>query len=614
MTRRQIHPLAVLAAGLLLFAAAEFGGLGLLAALGHGFDDLLFRLHLAAGGARPDPHIVVVDIDEPSLDRMAKSVGRYPWPRSVHAELAEGLLRRGARAVVFDLLITDPDLDHPDGDAYLAQVAKQHPQVFFPMVHLSGAPAGSGLALAPVAGLLDLTRTAAADPAARAAMLLPLPGIAAGGRLGLINFREDPDGVGRRYDLYQAVAGWRIPSLPARVARALGYAVPARPDILLNWRGPALSYRRVAYVDIYRDLERRRSQRPGDEFRNAIVLIGSTATGQHDLRATPVGPLFPAVEILATAIDNLKHGDWLRAVPKQTAPLLTLVLILGLYVAMRRGQSPLRLAGTLALLTVLLIGAAFLLLGAGWQLSVFRPLLFAWVFQAAAVYLAHREERMAREHSVQLFGRFLDPRVVNRLVDAADSDLGMRGESRTISVLFSDIRNFTSMSERSTPEAVLELLNDYFGRQVRVIFDHQGTIDKFIGDAIMAFWGAPVDDREQAVHAVAAALDMVDALLAFREGQSGPGAALDIGIGIHTGPAVVGFVGSENRIDYTAIGDTVNLASRIEGQTKGRARVLVSETTREACGEAFDFIDHGSYKVKGRAQEVRLFEPRRRVS
>jgi len=612
VSRRLTNPLAALAAGLLVYSALEFGGLGLFAWLGHAFDDQWIRLHIASGAPHPDPRIVVVDIDERSLEQMATTVGRYPWPRSVHAELAEGLLRRGARAVVFDLLFTDPDLDHRDGDAYLAEVAQRQSRVFFPMVHLSGAPTGVGLALAPVAKQLGLTATADADPAARAAMLLPLPGIVAGGRLGLINFNEDADGIGRRYDLYQVVDGWRIPSLPARVARALDYPLPDQADILLNWRGPAFSYRRVSYADLYRDLQRRHSRRPADEFRNAVVLVGSTATGQHDLRATPVGALFPAVEIVATALDNLEHGDWLRPAPRQTAPLLTLLLIVGLYLAARRRYSPLRVAGVLALLTVALSGGAFLALDAGWQVPVLRPLLFAWVFQAAAVYLAHREERRAREHSVQLFSRFLDPRVVHQLVDESGAELGMRGESRTISVLFSDIRNFTTMSEQSTPEAVLELLNDYFSRQVRVIFDNRGTIDKFIGDAIMAFWGAPVDDERQAVHAVHAALDMVDALLAFRDGQAGPGAELDIGIGIHTGPAVVGFIGSENRIDYTAIGDTVNLASRIEGQTKGRARVLVSQETRDRCGEAFDFIDHGSYKVKGRTQEVRLFEPRRR--
>jgi Adenylate cyclase, family 3 (some proteins contain HAMP domain) len=158
----------------------------------------------------------------------------------------------------------------------------------------------------------------------------------------------------------------------------------------------------------------------------------------------------------------------------------------------------------------------------------------------------------------------------------------------------------------------VDLLNRYFSRQVEVVFRHGGTLDKFIGDAIMAFWGAPAADDQQAEHAVACALEMVDTLLAFKQELGELGQTFDVGIGIHTGPAVVGFIGSEQRQDYTAIGDTVNLSSRIEGQTKGVARILVSSDTVVRCGNAFDFIDHGSYKVKGRTQEVQLFEPRRK--
>ena len=169
-------------------------------------------------------------------------------------------------------------------------------------------------------------------------------------------------------------------------------------------------------------------------------------------------------------------------------------------------------------------------------------------------------------------------------------------------------------SESRTPEQVVAILNRYFTLQVEVVFRHGGTVDKFIGDCIMAFWGAPLDDPDQAKHAVAAALEMAEVLLDFRKDLGADLAEVfDVGIGIHTGQAVVGFMGSENKLDYTAIGDTVNLASRIEGQTKGVARVLVSAATKERCGGAFDFEPRGTYKVKGRAQPVDLFEPREKA-
>nr|WP_265584019.1 adenylate/guanylate cyclase domain-containing protein [Chitinimonas koreensis] len=208
-----------------------------------------------------------------------------------------------------------------------------------------------------------------------------------------------------------------------------------------------------------------------------------------------------------------------------------------------------------------------------------------------------------------MFQRFLDPRVVGDLVARGEIDTGAIAESREITVLFSDIRGFTTLSETRSPEAIVSLLNRYFSTQVEIIFRHGGTLDKFIGDAIMAFWGAPVHDPDHARHAVAAAIEMSQALVRFKAELTDLGQDFDIGIGLNSGPAVVGFVGSNDRLDYTAIGDTVNLASRIEGQTKGVARVLVAESTRLAAGEAFAYRDCGLHHVKGREQEVRLFEP-----
>ena len=240
---------------------------------------------------------------------------------------------------------------------------------------------------------------------------------------------------------------------------------------------------------------------------------------------------------------------------------------------------------------------------------IFAPLAFGWAFYLGGSAVAYFEERRQRLRTSGMFKRFLDPRVVSNLIEQGEIDYRNSAEAREVTVLFSDIRGFTALSEVSTPEDIVAMLNGYFSRQVEVIFRHKGTLDKFIGDAIMAFWGAPVAAQDHARQAVAAALEMSSALEELR-GQLGVlGETLEIGIGIHTGRAVVGFIGSSDRLDYTAIGDTVNLASRIEGMTKGISRVLVSEATRDAVGDAYDWRDCGSHQVKGREKPVRLYQP-----
>jgi adenylate cyclase len=293
--------------------------------------------------------------------------------------------------------------------------------------------------------------------------------------------------------------------------------------------------------------------------------------------------------------------------------VLALALIGLLFLALRRRWNAARLAGTLAGVSAVLLWASYGAVGRGSLVPVFAPLAFAWAFFFAASLIEYLREKRTREQAVTLFSRFLNPQVVSQLVDKGATPESLSGQEKEVTVLFSDIRGFTAHSETHSPQEIVALLNRYFSRQVEVIFRHGGTLDKFIGDCIMAFWGAPVERPDHARAAVAAALEMTQVLEAFRRELAAQGSdmaeAFDVGIGLHSGRAVVGFIGAEQKLDYTAIGDTVNLASRIEGLTKGVSRVLVSRDTVEACGSAFEFAPRGSYKVKGRTQEVELFEP-----
>ena len=601
---------AAIARSLLVAAAmvvVELLAFRLLASTDLRVQDWIVRRHAATRA--PDADIVQVNIDERSLGLMSADFGAYPWSRSVYAEFIEKIEAQRPAAIVFDQLITDPQRDHADDDAYFTEVAAKTTNVYMAMVWLEGVDDAKGLALADEGARLGIGRTAAADPAARLPLLLPFAQIAQAGRVGIVNFLQDPDGVGRRYWVHLDHAGWRVPSLPARVAQGLGWPLPEGKDLLINWRGVAGGRPAVSFADIFQDLDRSQPQRPHDEFRDKVLVVGATASGLNDLHPTPLKSPQSGPEILAAALETIKHRDALHYLPFWLQLLLGLAPLAVFGLAQLRGIGVLPLGLALLLFTPLALGAAYAAPSYGYLLPVTPPLatlVLAYLGMAVAQYLS---ERRHRAHAIQMFGRFVNPKVVRQLVDEQRELLDEPAQSREVSVLFSDIRGFTTYSESRPPEQVVNMLNRYFARQVDVVFKHNGTVDKFIGDCIMAFWGAPLADSEHAQNAVRAALEMQEIAIQFSREMVAEDVHFDVGIGIHSGPAVVGFIGSANKTDYTAIGDTVNLASRIEGLTKGVARILVSAQTREACGTALQFVDRGEFKAKGREQPVRLFEP-----
>jgi adenylate cyclase len=341
------------------------------------------------------------------------------------------------------------------------------------------------------------------------------------------------------------------------------------------------------------------------------VVVGASAPGLGDLRATPLWHAQPGTEILATAIENLKNGRHMRYLPPWWAAALGAALLAALYAAFHRGVEVRVIGAGLAVVTALLVALQWLLVERLVLWPMLTPLAAAWAFYAAAGLGEYLRERRERQAAVTQFSRFTNPHIARQLVERG----GIETARREVTLLFSDIRGFTTLSESRSPEEVIDLLNRYFSLQVDVVFSHGGSLDKFIGDCIMAMWGAPLDQPDHARRAVACALDMADTLQAFKRELGAEHTDFDVGIGLHSGPAVVGLMGSQKRrLEYTAIGDTVNLASRIEGLTKdARRRILVSAETRERCGDAFDFVSCGTFTVKGRSQPVELFEPRRKT-
>lgn len=603
---RFIH---IFSALFVLLVAFEFHSLKLLSSLDFRLSDYMVRQH--AGALQADQDILIVNIDDASLASMNDSVGNWPWPRSAHAELIEGIARQQPRAIVFDLTFEQKDVYRPESDARfneaLAKLTQDQHKIFFPMIRRPLENAQQGDLISDIAAPLGLIKTDNSRNDARAAFQPPLAISPAFWQVGTINFHKDDDGVGRRYDLYTDVAGWLAPSLPAKVGTALGYPVPRQGNMLLAWRGGKFPYQRVSYADLYHDFEREKPQRDPQELRDKIVVIGTDASALHDIRVTPIDSLYSGLDILATAIDNLKNQHRMQIPPPWLSMLICLSLLLAIYLCFWRRVNA--LYPGMALLGLSLFSFVLSYIALSWFLliHIVTPLLLVWSYYFSLALREYWIERLARQKTVQLFSRFVNPHVVKELV--AFEGLSRAGESREITVLFSDIRGFTSLSENRTPQEVVSLLNRYFSLQVEVVFRHGGSLDKFIGDCIMAFWGAPLDDPEHALHAVQAAQEMAEVLQQFKRELGDLEADFDVGIGLHSGPAVVGLIGSEQRKEYTAIGDTVNLASRIEGLTKGISRILVSRETMLLCRDKLDFQALGSYKVKGREQEVELFAP-----
>jgi adenylate cyclase len=606
---KSLAPLHWAAAVLLALACLEIAGAHLLFALEGRLSDALVRIR--AAGLAPDPNIVIVDIDDPSLARMQDTAGKWPWPRWVHGDLVRGIESQQPRAIVFDILFGEKDSLDPMNDRAFNLALAGRTNVYLPMQRLDPAGDKNGLPASFWGPLLGLPPGPTVPPDARIQLLPPnAVDQEHWRRSGVINFNEDADGVGRRYWISMPAYSWRLPSLPARLGRDLGFPLPETDDMVLQWRGAADSFRHVSYADLYDDFQRKNRTRPQDELKDKIVVIGAAATALGDLKVTPISNTYPGTEILATAIDNLKNQRWMRVAPDYARIVLATALLALVWSAFALRRHPLVIGTALAALSAGVLAASYGALSAGWILPVAVPLAVAWLLYFFGATLAYLRERQSREQAVRLFSRFLNPGVVKQIVDQGETVESLSGKTRQISILFSDIRGFTTLSETRPPQEIVQILNRYFSRQVAVVFRHGGTLDKFIGDCIMAFWGAPVDDARHAEHAVAAALEMERVLKEFKLelGQAAPD--FDVGIGIHSGSAVVGFIGAEQKLDYTAIGDAVNLASRIEGLTKeAHSRILVSRDTAEACNNAFEFRSRGSYKVKGRAQEVELFEP-----
>lgn len=293
-----------------IFVVADTAFLHLTTNMKQGAFDMMVKYRLSV--PKPDKDIVIVDINEASLAAMAREYGRWPWPRQVLGEFVEQIEKQHPKAVVFDILFSDADVYNPDSDAYFDAAIKATSNTYFPMLRLDPADdALSQIKPGMIPGVQPIGSNASTD--ATVAMVLPFfKSVLDSGRIGLHNIYPDTDGIVRQYPAYLDDYGWKIPSLPLTLAQRLSFTQPAAARVLLNWRGPPFTYQSVSFSDVFTDFSNQKKLRAPDEFTGKIVIIGSTAPSLFDIKPTPLSRTHPGVEILATAIDNFKHNDFLR--------------------------------------------------------------------------------------------------------------------------------------------------------------------------------------------------------------------------------------------------------------------------------------------------------------
>jgi adenylate cyclase len=375
---------------------------------------------------------------------------------------------------------------------------------------------------------------------------------------------------------------------------------------MLNFDGPRGTHKTVSMVDV---LDRKV---PSEELKDKILIVGSPEVGVADIIASPFDSALPGMELHANVLENFIHRDFLyRTVFTKFADILLIALfglMLGFYLPRFAASRSVNFVVVLFMLFTALNIFAFLKLH--WVLSFVYPALSLVVTSGSLITYKYLTEEREKKRTRQTFQYYLDRHVIDQVLRNPEL-LKLGGEKRELSVLFSDIRGFTSFSEKMAPNEVVQFLNQYFDKMTSLIFEYRGTLDKLIGDAVMCFWGHPIETNDHALRAVLCALDMIQGVEDMRHILILPGGAkFDIGIGVNTGPMVVGNMGSQQRFNYTVMGDDVNLGSRLESLNKYYGtRILISDTTYEACKHLIFCRELDTIQVKGKSQAITIYEP-----
>ncbi|MDD3260205.1 MAG: adenylate/guanylate cyclase domain-containing protein [Smithellaceae bacterium] len=626
------------------------------------------------GDLKPGGETVIAVIDEKSLSEL----GRWPWPRTTIAQLVRKLKSEGAKAVGFDIVFSEPDINSnlktidalsaemkkrgvsqsgvtdllrrkraaADTDAILASAMRETGNVtlgyFF---HFARKGSDKELAhvtaqrIAQNARRIENSRYPMVNSTSGkpSDVFLPhafapeanIPALSVAGRnSGYFNALPDSDGSNRWSPLVIAFQNNYYSSLAVSLVQSYldfpnlslnlepfgaksvvidDIVVPTDESgqLLINYMGPPQTFPHYSISDILA------GRLPKDTFRGKIVLVGATAVGIYDLRVTPFSATFPGVEIHANVIDNILHRNFLihSSVTRfiDVCSIVLFGLILGLLIP--------RLRPITGMIAAFLMLAAFALINFfiffsfnTWLNLVYPLITMATIYLGITIYHYFKEEREKKKIR-GAFQYYLTSSVINEMLKDPDK-LKLGGDKKDLTVLFSDIRGFTTISEKMTPEELVALLNEYLTTMTNQVFHYDGLLDKYMGDAIMAVFGAPLDQPDHALRACRTSLAMMKELHKLQEKWKAEGRpAFDIGVGLNSGDMVVGNMGSEMRFDYTVMGDMVNLGSRLEGINKEYGtNIIISEFTYDKVKDAMCCRELDGVRVKGKLKPVNIYE------
>ena len=600
-----------------------------------------WRVRLLAKPGKATEKIHLILLDQNSLDWGSRENGlSWPWPREIYGAVVGFCKRSGVKALAFDVLYTEPSKYGVEDDrSFGAAVADFNAFAGAVFVSESTGAERKWPTAVPeprfsVAGLEQWLAGTGAGGIAFPRAAFPVPEVAANAAvLANVHLDPDPDSVYRRVKLFSVFDGKVLPSL------GLGAFLAAAPDTplnivrgafsvgdkrvpvdgegsaILNFRGPSGTHKAFSAASVIQSELRMMNGEPPtikemEVFRNSYVFFGMSAPGLFDLRPTPVSGVYPGVEIHATILDNLLSRDFLRAAPVWILAVLTILMALTAGVATSYVSGILKSFAVYAVSILLPVAVCLIAYVQGFWLPlvVQEAGVAVTLFSAGVIY--YSTEGRQKLFIKNAFKQYLSPAVIEELIRNPER-LKLGGERRELSIFFSDLEGFTSISEGLEPEALTALLNEYLTAMTDIIQEEGGTVDKYEGDAIIAFWNAPLQHADHALRSVRAAMRCQAKLAEMRPSIRGRiGRDLRMRIGINSGPAVVGNLGSHSRFDYTMLGDAVNLASRLEGINKQFGTyTIVSGATLGLMEGAYPVRELSRVAVVGRSDPVTIYEP-----